>query len=91
MTSAWKIEFSPAALKAIRQLDRTAAERILLYLETRVLPSGNPRSLGRPLSDSRPGDLWRYRVGDYRVVADLRDSILVVLVVRIAHRRRAYR
>lgn len=87
MTSAWRIEFAPGALKAMRQLDRAAAGRILAYLEKRVLAAGSPRALGKPLRGSRLGDLWRYRVGDYRVVAELRDSTLTVLVVRIGHRR----
>lgn len=91
MTSAWRIEFSPGARKALRQLDSPAAQRIVIYLEKRVLAAENPRTLGKPLAGSRLGDLWRYRIGDYRVIADLQDETLTVLVVRVAHRREVYR
>lgn len=88
---AWAIEFSPGARKAIKQLDRQAAARIVTFLEQRVATARQPRELGKPLAGSRLGNLWRYRVGDYRVIADLRDDTLTVLVVRIGHRREVYR
>lgn len=91
MSSGWKIEFSAAARRALKQLDHKAAARIVAYLDERVGASGNPRALGKPLTGSRLGGLWRYRVGYYRVIADLQDNTLTVLVVRIAHRRQVYR
>ncbi len=87
---AWTIEFNATARKQLRKLDREVARRLVGFLETRVAVSDSPRAMGKALS-GRWGRLWRYRVGDYRIVADIRDDVLTVLVVRVAHRRDAYR
>ena len=87
----WRIEFSGAARKALDHLDPQAATRVLRFLRDRVACADDPRVLGKPLKGSKLGDLWRYRVGDYRVIADLRDNVMTVLVVRVAHRGEAYR
>lgn len=88
---AWKIELSGGAEKALDKLDPQASRRILRFLRDRLAASDDPRELGKPLKGSRLGRLWRYRVGQYRLVADLRDDILTVLIVRIGHRRDVYR
>ncbi|WP_132998680.1 type II toxin-antitoxin system RelE family toxin [Luteimonas arsenica] len=88
---AWRIELSGAAEKALKRLDPHAKQRILRFLRDRLLPAEDPRRLGKPLTGTRLGNLWRYRIGDYRLVADLQDGTLTVLVVRIGHRREVYR
>jgi mRNA interferase RelE/StbE len=88
---AWRIEIGETVRKQLSELDRGAAKRILAYLRDRVATSDDPRRLGQPLKGSVMGDLWRYRVGDYRVIAAIEDRQLTVLVVRIAHRREVYR
>jgi mRNA interferase RelE/StbE len=85
----WTIEFDRRALRDLQQLDRAAQRRILAYLEQRVVPAASPRDLGEALTSTFAG-LWRYRVGDYRVICRLEDACLVVLVVRIGHRRDVY-
>jgi mRNA interferase RelE/StbE len=86
---AWTIEVDPGALKDLAKHDRGAQRRILRFLEERVAPE-DPRLLGYPLhGDSRP--LWRYRVGDYRILCRIEDARLVVAVVTIGHRREVYR
>lgn len=87
---AWTIEYADAARKQLRKMDRATAQRIYRYLADRVAPLDDPRGLGKSLSGPL-GDLWRYRVGDYRVVAELRDNALTVLVLRTAHRRDIYK
>jgi mRNA interferase RelE/StbE len=87
---AWRVEFIPAAAKELRKLDRQAAQRIGAYLQEVVSSCGDPRERGKALSANRVG-LWRYRVGDYRVICELEDDRLLVLVVRVAHRSEAYR
>ena len=87
---AWKIEFSDTAERQLARLDRQIAARIVNYLTTRVAPLPNPRSAGQALTGSF-GDLWRYRVGDYRVICAIEDEVLRVLIVRIGHRREVYR
>lgn len=83
----WTIEFEARAAKEFRALDPSLRRRVRAYLEGRVL--AHPRRLGKALKGRHSG-LWRYRVGDVRVVCDLRDSELVILVVRVGHRGNIY-
>lgn len=87
---AWRIEFVPAAAKEIKKLGRTEAARIIATLETRIAALDDPRSLGTALSGEL-GGLWRWRIGDYRVLARIEDERITILVVRVAHRREVYR
>lgn len=87
---AWRIEYARSAQKAVKKLDPPTQQRIRDYLERRVASLSDPRELGDPLKGQLAG-LWRYRVGDYRVVCQLNDDALVVLVLRIGHRRHVYR
>jgi mRNA interferase RelE/StbE len=87
---AWTIEFVPAAAKELKKLGRTEAARIINTLETRIAAREDPRELGSALSGEL-GGLWRWRIGDYRVVARIEDERITILVVRVAHRREVYR
>lgn len=87
---AWRIEFTPAAAKELRKLDRQVARRIGTYLQDLVDSCGDPRQRGKGLTANWAG-LWRYRVGDHRVICQLEDDRLLVLVVRIAHHSEAYK
>jgi mRNA interferase RelE/StbE len=86
---AWQIRFSKTADKALRKLDRAVAAKILNELEE-VSKLNNPRSRGKGLKHNL-SRLWRYRVGDYRIICDIEDEVLVVLVVDVSHRRNAYK
>lgn len=85
----WSVEFDDAAAKELRKLDRQAQQEILRYLRERIATEEDPRRLGKPLSRDLAG-LWRYRVGNYRLVCDIEDEKVVVLVVRVGHRRDVY-
>lgn len=87
---AWRIEFLPAAEKELAKLGRAEAKRIIETLKTRIAPLDDPRRLGSALS-GQLGGLWRWRIGDYRVVARIEDERITILVVRVAHRREVYR
>lgn len=87
---AWKIEFLPEAAKELKKLDRAVAARIIKTLEERIAPLDDPRTLGSALTGDHAG-YWRWRIGDYRVVARVEDERITVLVVRVAHRREVYR
>jgi mRNA interferase RelE/StbE len=87
---AWQVEVSRTAEKQIQKLDRTAQERILDFLRERVLGSQNPRLLGKPLHGDKKS-LWRYRVADYRLICDIREKRITVLVLRVGHRKEVYR
>jgi mRNA interferase RelE/StbE len=87
---AWNVEFLDTAKRQLAKLDRQWQAAILDYLEDQIAPLDDPRSRGKPLVGDRKG-LWRYRVGDYRILCELRDDDLIVLVVTIGHRRQVYR
>ena len=87
---AWTIELSRQAEKSLKATDAAARRRIARYIDERLLKSANPRELGKPLQGLLR-ELWSYRVGDYRLICDLQDTRLVVLVVEIGHRREIYR
>jgi mRNA interferase RelE/StbE len=87
----WAIEFTDTALRQIEKLDHNVKRRIWKYLNERLAPLDNPRKLGEALHGERFGEFWRYRVGDYRVIARIEDDRLVVLVLRVGHRREVYR
>ncbi len=88
---AWKIEFHRAVERELEKLGRDAAARILRFLNDRVARLDDPRSLGEALKGSELGSFWKYRVGDYRVIADIDDGAVRILVVRVGNRRDVYR
>lgn len=77
-------------MQQLRKLDRSVAARILKYMDERIAVQDDPRRLGKALSGPM-GDLWRYRVGDFRVVCHIQDNELCVLVVRIGNRKDVYK
>lgn len=87
---AWKVEFHPAARRELDKLDRKQAKRILSFLSERIGTMDNPRSIGQALKGPRFGELWKYRVGDYRIITRIEDQKLIVLVLRIGHRKDVY-
>jgi mRNA interferase RelE/StbE len=91
MTNArlWRVEFDSAAARDLRKLSHEAQRRVTQFLRTRIATSEDPRRLGRPLTGDLKG-FWRYRVGDYRIVAAIEDDRFVVLVVTVGHRREVY-
>jgi mRNA interferase RelE/StbE len=88
---AWRIEYSSDADKEIAKLDNQVAQRIIKFMGGRVAKLENPRSIGEALAGSKLGNYWKYRVGDYRIIADIQDARLCVQVVRLGNRREVYR
>lgn len=87
---AWDLEISPRAQQQLDKLDRTTARRISKFLYEQVGRLNDPRQIGEPLQGTLIG-LWRYRVGNYRIICTLEHERLVVLVLRIGHRRETYK
>lgn len=85
----WSVEFDPEAEKELARIDKQQARRILKYLSERIETEEDPRRFGDPLRSNLAG-LWKYRIGDYRVICEIRDQVLCVLVVRIGHRKAVY-
>jgi mRNA interferase RelE/StbE len=88
---AWKIELSERADRELTNLDPQHSKRILNFLRQRLAIREDPRRLGKALQGATFGELWRYRVGDFRIVCKIEDEKLVVLVVQVGHRKDIYR
>ena len=85
----WTIEYDILVQKQIKKLDPQT--RIRSFLHERLAQLDNPRKIGEALQGSELGNYWRYLVGDYRILCDIQDNRLVVLVIEIGHRREVYR
>ena len=87
---AWKVEIADVAESQLMRLDTPVRNRILNYLHERIEGCKNPCHFGEPPKASKAG-LWRYRVGDFRVICEIQDKRLVVLAIAIGHRREVYK
>jgi len=85
---AWEINFSPRAVKSFKKLDTAEQRRVSKFLRE-VGALEDPRLRGRALTANKSG-LWRWRVGDYRIIADIVDARVVVVVVDVGHRSKVY-
>jgi mRNA interferase RelE/StbE len=85
----WKVEWDDRARRELRRLDHPVQQQILRYFRKRIATDKDPRRFGRRLRHELQG-LWRYRIGDYRVMCQIQDTHLVVLVVAVNHRRSVY-
>ncbi|MFM8900049.1 MAG: type II toxin-antitoxin system RelE family toxin [Burkholderiales bacterium] len=88
---AWQIELTATAAKQLGQLDKSIAKRIVTFLRSRLAQMDDPRLSGKALTGAQLGAFWRYRVGDYRLICDIQDDKLCVLVIEIGNRREVYR
>lgn len=88
---AWQIEFEDGALKELAKLDKPVARRILAFLRERVAVLDDPRSIGEALKGSKLGEFWKYRVGDYRIITNIEDGVMRILVLKVGNRREVYR
>jgi mRNA interferase RelE/StbE len=86
----WRIEITRTAERQITKLSRAAQRSIQRFLRERLTPAENPCQWGKPLHGEKRG-LWRYRVGDYRLICDIQDDRTAVLVLEVAYRKDVYR
>lgn len=87
---AWRIEITRTAEKQITKLDRAAQKSILHFLRERLRSTNDPRQWGKALQGEKRG-LWRYRVGDYRLICDILDDKIIVMILEVGHRKDIYR
>ena len=85
----WIVEFDPEAAEDFRRLDRSVQRRLQRYIRDRIIPAENPRTFARPLRGEQAG-LWRFRIGNYRMICDIEEQSVTILVLRIGHRRDVY-
>lgn len=89
MEDRYKVLFSDIPLKQLKKMDRQVASLIFGYIEKNINNSQNPRTLGKSLVGNDQGK-WRYRVGDYRILCEIKDEIVTVAVIEIGHREHIY-
>lgn len=87
----YQIRFLLDAEKDLSKLDQQVAKRIAKFLNERIANTNNPRAIGEALKGDKLGKYWKYRVGDYRIICEIKDNQLVVLVIGIGHRSDVYR
>ncbi len=85
----YKVEFTQRALKELKKLDKHTAALILGWVRKNLEGCDNPRQYGKGLTANRSGE-WRYRVGDYRLLAEIKDDVVTILVLNVGHRREIY-
>jgi mRNA interferase RelE/StbE len=85
----WTVEWDDRAARELRKLDRQIQKEILAFFRERIATAKDPRRFGRALSRDWAG-LWRYRVRHYRLICNIEDGQLVVLVVHVGHRKNVY-
>lgn len=90
MTAIWKINWSDQAVKQLRKLDKNNQSKILKYMAERISPSEDPYAFGKPLRHDKYG-LWRYRVGDTRIICKVEKGELLILILAVGHRKRIYK
>jgi len=88
---AWRIEVSDTAEKQLAKLDKPVAKRLRTFLLERIATLDDPRSIGQALKGSELGEFWKYRVGDWRLVCQIKDDKILITVVRLGNRREVYR
>ena len=86
---SYRVVFSTQAKKALKKLDRYVYATIVAWIRCNLEGCSNPRLHGKGLTANRSGQ-WRYRIGDYRLIADIQDDVVVILIVTVGHRRDVY-
>jgi mRNA interferase RelE/StbE len=87
----WIIKYTESSSKQLKKLDQQIALRVLDYMDERVAVLDDPRTLGKNLKGPMMGEYWRYRVFGIRVICDIEDGQMMVLVIAIGNRREVYR
>ncbi len=86
----YDVSYTDGFTRDLKRLDPQVARRLVAFLSERVAGADDPRELGQALRGSRLGGLWRYRVGDWRIIADIQNDTLTVLALHAGHRRDIY-
>lgn len=90
MTKIFSVEYSKKASKVLDKMDAFDSRLILSWIDKNLVGCVDPRAFGKGLSGDRSAE-WRYRVGDYRIIAEIKDDEVLILVVTIGHRRDIYK
>jgi len=85
----YKVVYTKKAIKSLKKLDKSVLKMIKAWIEKNLVDTDNPRNFGKALVANRSGQ-WRYRIGDYRVLAEIDDDKIVIVIVEVGHRRNIY-
>ena len=85
----YNVEYTIKAIKCLRKLDKYTRNLIYAWIDKNLVGCENPRLHGKGLVENRSGQ-WRYRIGDYRVICEIKDGEIVILVLEIGHRKSIY-
>jgi mRNA interferase RelE/StbE len=86
----YEVVYSKEAVKSLRKLDKGQIKLIYSWIENNLVNTTNPRTSGKPLKGNLK-EYWRYRVGEYRIIADIQDANITIVIVNIGHRRQVYK
>ena len=87
----WTINYAASVRRSLKKISPEHRRRLRKFIDTRLATAQNPRSMGKALQGASFDNLWRYRVGDYRLIAQIEDKDITILIVRIGHRKDVYR
>ena len=85
----YDVEYSKTVMNTIKKMDSSTSKLIRTWIEKNLINTENPRIKGKALTGDLKG-LWRYRVGDYRILAEIQDNKIVILILDIGHRSKIY-
>ena len=85
----YKVQYSKLALKKLQKLDRSISSAIVSWIDKNLDNCENPRLKGRTLKGNL-APFWRYRIGDYRILVEIKDQVLVIIIITIGHRKEVY-
>lgn len=85
----YTVEYTKRAIKQLKKLDKQTSALILGWIEKNLVDCENPKQFGKGLTANRKGE-WRYRIGDYRLIADIEEDKIIILILNIGHRRDIY-
>jgi mRNA interferase RelE/StbE len=88
--SKWEVKLKGSAAKSLKSFDTGTKQRIGRFID-RLIETDNPRSHGKALQGKRYTGLWRYRIGDYRLICQIKDGELIILLLEIGHRKDIYK
>ncbi|MGN1306397.1 MAG: type II toxin-antitoxin system RelE/ParE family toxin [Faecousia sp.] len=85
----YKVEYTERAIKELRKLDKYTRQMLYSWIDKNLVNCENPKLHGKLLTANRKGQ-WRYRVGDYRIIAEIQDDRIVILILTVGHRSEVY-
>lgn len=91
MSLSFKVIYSEIALRQLKKLDKQTSKRLMTWIGERLINCSNPRLWGKALQGSVLGENWCYRVGDYRILCNIQDEKILILIAGLGHRKEVYK